>query len=124
MIDLNGPMLEYTGRRRLQEPAFTLSPDGVHPQLIGHVIMAREALRRFGIALDHVDPAVVAARLENDDLFRRVHERRAMRSAAWLVEIGYDMPMELHALPIAEAEARAASEKREILDALRKRAVH
>jgi hypothetical protein len=60
-----------------------------------------------------------AAQLEEDELYQLVHQRRAMRSMAWLVDIGFDMPGEYNALPVAEAESKAKAQKQEILEKLK-----
>lgn len=119
VIDLNTAMLHYTRQRRADDSTFTLAPDGVHPQWVGHALMAQQVLSALGVPTAQFDPAALATQLENDDLFQRAHQRRQMRSAAWLVEIGYEMPMTVEALPVAEAEMRAAAEKSAIVSALK-----
>jgi lysophospholipase L1-like esterase len=115
VIDLNGPMVAYTQKQRLKNPDFALSNDGVHPQLVGHALMAQQVLKGIGVPIEELDPAALAAHLEHDALFQRVQDRRSMRSTAWLVDIGFTMPVHFEALQVAEAEQRAAGEKAEIL---------
>ena len=116
VIDLNGPMLVYTREQRQTNPDFALSDDGVHPQLAGHVLMAQTVLGSIGVPIDDIDPQHYAAQLEEDELYQLVHQRRAMRSMAWLVDIGFEMPWEYNALPVAETEEKAKAQKQEIVE--------
>ena len=120
VFDLNGPMLDYTARQRLTNPDFALSTDGVHPGLAGHVLMAQQALKGLGVPIEEIDPAEYARDVEQDSLYLKVHERRKMRSMAWLVKIGFEKPGEYEGLPVEEAEAKAEAEKEKILEIVRK----
>ena len=115
VIDLNGPMLEYTKKQRETDPDFAFSGDGVHPGLAGHVLMAQQILKGIGVPIDEVDPQLYAQNLEKEKLYDLVQKRRAMRSMAWLVDIGFEKPGEYNGLPVQEAEEKAQAEKDEIL---------
>jgi lysophospholipase L1-like esterase len=43
-VDLLGPLNYHTTQQRLEDPAFTLIPDAVHPGPAGHAVMAFELL--------------------------------------------------------------------------------
>jgi lysophospholipase L1-like esterase len=45
LIDLLQPMLEVQRRAKEKDPAFTMIPDTVHPDAVGHLVMAYAALR-------------------------------------------------------------------------------
>jgi lysophospholipase L1-like esterase len=47
LIDLLQPMLEVQRRAKEKDPAFTMIPDTVHPDAVGHLVMAYAALRRI-----------------------------------------------------------------------------
>jgi lysophospholipase L1-like esterase len=47
MIDLLQPVLEVQRRAKEKDPAFTMIPDTVHPDAVGHLVMAYAALRRI-----------------------------------------------------------------------------
>ena len=98
---------------------FALSEDGVHPQLAGHALMAQIVLRGIGLPIDDIDPQDLAAQLKQDELFQLVQERRAMRSMAWLVDIGFEKPGDYDALPVEEAEAKAKAQKAAIFEMVR-----
>lgn len=65
-IDLLRPMLDVQRRAKEKDPAFTMIPDTVHPNAVGHLVMAYAALR--GIEAPRlvgevvVDGATVSAR--------------------------------------------------------------
>ena len=44
-IDLFHPMLDVQRRAKEKDPAFTMIPDGVHPDPVGHLVMAYIAMR-------------------------------------------------------------------------------
>ncbi len=47
IIDLFHPMLDVQGRAKAKDPAFTMIPDTVHPNPVGHLVMAYAALRQI-----------------------------------------------------------------------------
>ena len=47
LIDLLHPMLEVQRHAKEKDPAFTMIPDTVHPDAVGHLVMAYAALRRI-----------------------------------------------------------------------------
>jgi len=119
VIDLNRTMQSFTKKRRKDDAAFTLSPDGVHPQMTGHALMARQILEFLDVPLSSEDVDVYARQLEQDSLFQMVHSRRQMRSSAWLVDIGFIKPGDYPALPLEEAERRCQIEKEKILKSIK-----
>ncbi len=119
VFDLMTPMVDYTLQKRADDADFALSGDGVHPGLAGHALMAQQVLKGLGVPIPDLDPVDYAAALENDGLFSRVHDRRAMRSMAWLVDVGFIKPGDYQALPVDEAEAKAKAEKAQILTLLK-----
>jgi len=47
VVDTYHPMLEALKRGKVQDPAFTLIPDGVHPQEPGQLVMAIQILKAW-----------------------------------------------------------------------------
>ncbi len=47
VIDLLRPMLDVQTRAQADTPGFTMIPDGIHPDPVGHLVMAYLALRRI-----------------------------------------------------------------------------
>lgn len=46
--DLHRPMLSFQSKRQAAEPSFTMIPDSVHPDVKGHLFMARVMLSALG----------------------------------------------------------------------------
>jgi hypothetical protein len=47
LIDLLHPMLDVQRRAKGKDPAFTMIPDTVHPDAVGHLVMAYAAMRQI-----------------------------------------------------------------------------
>ena len=47
LIDLLHPMLDVQRRAKEKDPAFTMIPDTVHPDAVGHLVMAYAAMRQI-----------------------------------------------------------------------------
>ncbi len=47
LIDLLHPMLEVQRRAKERDPGFTMIPDSVHPDAVGHLVMAYLAIRQI-----------------------------------------------------------------------------
>ena len=107
VINLNKPMFEYVQQMWKTEPNFTLTHDGVHPQLIGHALMAQLFLDGTGVPLAELDPQEYAEQLKTSALYKLVHQRRQMRSIAWLLDVGFNKPGNYEGLPVDEAEIKA-----------------
>jgi lysophospholipase L1-like esterase len=89
VIDLHRALLAELAERRRSDPAFTFSPDGVHPGALGHLVMARAIAPGLGIAVAPAEAADELRRVEADPRFTLIHQRRALRSEAWLPFVGY-----------------------------------
>jgi lysophospholipase L1-like esterase len=65
VIDLFRPMREVQRRAQDKDPKFTMIPDSIHPDAVGHLVMAYQAMRRLdgprGLGEIVVDGAVVRA---------------------------------------------------------------
>ena len=89
-IDLHTPMKNFLAERRESDSAFAISKDGVHPNDVGHLLMARTILAGIGIELKPVDNLEDELnRISQDSLFTLVNEYRHVRSEGWLNYIGY-----------------------------------
>lgn len=88
VIDLNGPLSEALRRGRASNPGFVLSPDGIHPGFLGHLLMTSEILRAFGVKLD-ASLEELALSMPNDAEYVKVDERRKTLSEAWRSFIGF-----------------------------------
>jgi lysophospholipase L1-like esterase len=111
VIDLHGPMNRFLAERRKANPDFFLAADGVHPNELGHVFIAKQILLYFGAKdLDGIEsgPAMVASYRDGEALLRLVEQRQRMLKDAWLTQTGHKRPGMNHGLPLPEAQERAA----------------
>ncbi len=86
VIDLHGPLAAALASQREHNPTFTFSPDGIHPNDAGHLLIARIILQGLGYAPANDDLAHIKA----DPLFLLISNRRQLRSEAWLPFVGYN----------------------------------
>lgn len=114
VIDLHGAMTEELAARRTGQPAFTFSPDGIHPNDLGHLLIARTVARGLGLNPPASPLETELARIQADPLFARVAERRALRSEAWLSFVGYTRGGVFKSGSVKAAEAVAVRLQTEI----------
>ncbi|WP_167859343.1 SGNH/GDSL hydrolase family protein [Paenibacillus cymbidii] len=104
-VDIHTPLAAALRQRRAGNPDY-VSGDGIHPNALGHWVIARTLLGQlFNVWLDR-QPEYV----EGEDatgFFPLVMERHRLLSAAWKEHVGHSNPNKTDALPLAEAEARA-----------------
>ena len=114
VIDLHRTMADALSEARRQDPTFTFSPDGVHPNDTGHLLMARTLAAGLGLTLPSLSPAAELAALRNDPLFALVRDRRTLRSEAWLPYVGYTNGATFKSASMAATEQVAARLQAEI----------
>jgi lysophospholipase L1-like esterase len=99
VIDLHTPVTKYVEAKRKKDPDFTMSPDGVHVNNEGHVVLAKAILTAakedFG-----GDP--------DPELLKLVDQKTRLLHDAWLSHVGHKRPGVKAGLPIDEAKKKAA----------------
>lgn len=105
VIDLHTPFAEWLAEKRKEDPRFTLSPDGIHPNAEGHRLLGDTILRACGI-----EPAPDP----DPELFALVKQRTAVLHDAWLSKIGHQRPGSPAGLPLDEATAEAKKLEKQI----------
>lgn len=108
VIDLHRAMQRELETRRRTDPAFTFSSDGVHPGGLGHLIMARAIAQGLGLNLPSAAAEDELRRIEADPRFTLIHQRRALRSEAWLPFVGYTRDRSFKSPSVTAAEAVAS----------------
>lgn len=112
VLDIHGPMNRFLAEQRRQNPAYRLAGDGVHPNDIGHWLMARPLLLHFGAPSEFGrmdDPKAMIDTLPNgSELLRAVQQRQRLLKDAWLTETGHQRPGMKAGLPLVEAQQKAA----------------
>jgi lysophospholipase L1-like esterase len=121
VADLHAAMAAALAERQKANPGFHFAGDGVHPNELGHLVMALSILKELKIAVPAGTPEALLPIIKADPLFALVASHRATRSEGWLSYIGYTR--EKKVAPgtgnIAAVEARAAKIQEQV-DALRK----
>jgi len=100
VIDLHGTLNAVLARERERDPDFVLSPDGVHPNDGGHLLIARMILLGMG----YTPPDLTLSQISADPRFALVRERRRLRSEAWLPFIGYQRGEKFKSASVDAAE--------------------
>lgn len=115
VIDLHSTMAALLVKRCKQTPDFHFAGDGVHPNDLGHLVMAKSILDFLRVAIPGKDLDSALTVAQADPMFKLVGQRRAARSEAWLANIGYTrerrVPPGTGDLQKAEAMAREAQEQ-------------
>ena len=118
VLDVHGPMNQFLAAKRLENPAFHLAGDGVHPGEIGHWLMALPLLRHFSAPSEIImasSPAALAAlHPQGAAIIKLVQERQRMLKDAWLTDTGHQRPGMNKGLPLAEAQTKADDLARQI----------
>ncbi len=95
VVDLHTPIAAYLAKQRFTK-------DGIHPDLAGHLLMARTLLHLPQISLNDE-----VARIQGDALYVIVKSRREKRSQGWLDYVGYtrDKTVKTASPQLAEQQA-------------------
>ena len=112
VLNIHGPMNRFLAEHRRQDPSYRLARDGVHPNDIGHWIMAQPLLLHFGAPADFARMTDVKEMLatlpSGTELLKLVAQRQRILKDAWLTDTGHKRPGMTQGLPLAEAEKKAA----------------
>jgi lysophospholipase L1-like esterase len=109
VVDAHGLMNASLARLRKTDPAFTFSKDGVHPDALGHAVIARALLAAWGLRPDDNELLAHLATNPDGELLKLIRARRKLLGNAWLTATGHTRPGVPAGLPLAEAEAQAAA---------------
>lgn len=107
VVDLHGPMRAVLDEKRMTEPNFRFSGDGVHPNREGHDLMAKQVITYLSSASETTTFFTSSPYLQAPlrDLFK---QRMEVRRNAWLTFTGHTRPGVAKGLPMAEADVRIA----------------
>ena len=99
VVDLHAPITKHLAEQRKKNPQYTLSPDGVHPNPLGHRILGDTVLLAWGIP-SITEPA--------PKLLRLIQQKTSLLHDSYLSTIGHKRPGVRKGLPIDQAEQKAA----------------
>lgn len=112
VVDVHGPMNRFLAERRVNNTGFLLAGDGVHANIQGHWLIAREFLRHLGVpnAASAEDTFDQAVREDSRAMpvLALVKNRQRIRKDAWLTAVGHLRPGMARGQPLDEVEAGAA----------------
>lgn len=89
VIDLHSYLRPFLASAKEIKADSTFIPDGVHPNEIGHFLMAKKILLDLYPNMEVLEPHTSIEALKADTLFLLVRERRNVRSSGWLKYVGY-----------------------------------
>jgi hypothetical protein len=118
VIDLNGPMTTYVAKRRLTDPMFAFSGDGIHPNDHGLLLMADCVLRGLGYPGVGDDLAGGFTAITADPLYPQIKRWREQRSNGWSDYVGFTREKTVTRATIADVEEQATALKQSIEAAL------
>lgn len=107
VIDLNGPMTAFLAKRRMSEPAFTFSGDGIHPNDQGLLLMTDCVLRGLGYPSVGEDLAAAFTAISGDPLYPQIKQWREQRSNGWRDFVGFTREKTVTRATITDVEAQA-----------------
>ena len=108
VIDVHRAMADALAAAKIADPAATFSPDGVHPNDAGHLVIARAILAGLDLPVAAVSLDAELKRVASDPLFALVRDRRSLRSEAWLPFVGYTRGPSFKSESVTAAERVAA----------------
>ena len=110
VADLHWPMRKYLEDQRLTDSTFVLANDGVHPNKLGHWLMAKHVLLFLGeqnlMDVENAESAM-SAFSNGGAVLKLVEERQVMMKDTWLTKTGHERPGMKTGLPMKEAKKKA-----------------
>jgi hypothetical protein len=109
VVDLHNPMQEYLTEHRLADASFAFAKDGIHPDSLGHWIMAREILSYLGekrVRRATSIEELLAGYPHGGEILRLVREKQQLMKDAWLTAAGHTRPGMNVGLPLEQARVK------------------
>lgn len=114
VIDLHTPLSDYLKQRRRTDPGFSYSTDGIHPDAVGHLLMAHVILQALGVAVPSGDLVTQLQTMQTDPIYTLVAQHRQTLSDGWLAYVGYTRGQTVRADSVADAQTRADALQQQI----------
>ena len=108
VMDLHFPMKKQLEDQRKIDPEFAFAKDGVHPDELGHFIMAKEILLGLGEKVEEANTAekLLSAFPNGMQVLQLIDQRQGILKLAWLSTTGHQRPGIPDGLPLLEAEKK------------------
>lgn len=121
VVDIYTPLWNFIKSQRKIDPDYR-SGDGIHPNSLGHWVIAKTLLKViFNIHLERI-PSFVPD-FEQVQVFNEIYERFRMISLSWKEHVGHTNLAKDEALPLSEAKKKAEQMDAAILEALEKKQI-
>lgn len=122
VIDIHWPMRKYLEDKRHADSTFVLAKDGIHPNEIGHWIIAKQVLLFLG-----EDKVLGANDIKNslssfsnaEETLTLIEDRQKLMRDAWLTYTGHKRPGMKIGLPINEAFEKSEILEKQIMNLLK-----
>ncbi len=112
VIDIHLPMNRFLAEHRKADPSFALAADGVHANVQGHWLIAREILKELGaspgLAESDSHSALLGLHPRAEEILKLVQQRNSLRKDPWLTDAGHKRPGMAKGKPLNDAEEEAA----------------
>jgi lysophospholipase L1-like esterase len=122
VIDLHWPMKKYLEDRRAVDSTFMYAKDGVHPDELGHFIMAKQILLFLGESFppNTIDIKSALSSYKNSEaIIKLIEHRQEIMKDAWLSFVGHKRPGMKTGLPIGEAKKQYNDIEKQIQELLK-----
>lgn len=114
VIDIHDAMDAALAEMRKSNPKAFISKDGVHPGPEGHLLMAKQVLKHWGVKCDYSIDDFILPGGKLNALHKLVAKRQHLLSAAYLSAAGHKRPGVAPGLPLDEAKKQAELLNRQI----------
>ncbi|MCU7552382.1 SGNH/GDSL hydrolase family protein [Chitinophagaceae bacterium LB-8] len=122
VIDIHWPMKKYLEEQRLIDSTFKYAEDGIHPNDIGHWIIAKQILLSLGevqILKDSDVRSAFSSFVNGESILKLVEMRQEIMRDAWLTSTGHKRPGMKVGLPLSEAQQKRDSIDKQIESRIR-----
>lgn len=107
VFDIHSPMNAYLSDYKKEDPDFRLAPDGVHPDPLGHWLIAREILRNLGFPeitdIGNFD-SLTEQYEQRTHILNLIKQKHELLRDAWLTATGHSRPDVRSGIPLIEAQ--------------------
>ncbi|HEX9509388.1 MAG TPA: SGNH/GDSL hydrolase family protein [Puia sp.] len=117
VADLHFPMRQYLEEHQLADSSFALAQDGIHPDSLGHWIMAREILYYLGekkVRDAESIQAALAGHPQGAAILALVGEKQQVMKDAWLTAARHTRPGMNVGMPLEQARVKESEIAKEI----------
>jgi len=116
-------MKKYLEEQRLIDSTFRYAEDGVHPNEIGHFVMAKQILLFLGetelLTVNDIKSAI-ANYANGEMILKLIEQRQDIMKDAWLSYTGHKRPEMNVGLPMVEAQQKNDELEKQIQELLKK----